>query len=408
MASPAADPDTGVRIREIAVELLPTSADLGKRTAAHIAAYLPEFGSGEPGALVVATCQANANSIIDGLARNVAIPAVAPTVEVRQLTRELARHGLQLPAVMRAYRIGAQFWTEHWAAAVRRRVRAGDDAVAIAQAGTSFMFGWLDQISERVAEEYREEAERIGRERSLAHLDDVRRALADPDLDQAATSARLGYHLHGRHLALVLRHEPSGTNPDADARRFAEAITPARPLIVRIDVRTTWCWVSYPGDERPKVPAPPAALTAAAGRPRFGLAGFRESHREALAALRVADLARRGPGTLTYYDDVAVAVICSADPDRCRAFVRAQLGGLTGDDAATRRLRATLAEFFAANSNYRATAARLGIHHNTVRYRLQRAQQILGHPLGERRLALELALHLAASLGSPMVDDEQP
>jgi DNA-binding PucR family transcriptional regulator len=144
---------------------------------------------------------------------------------------------------------------------------------------------------------------------------------------------------------------------------------------------------------------PATPLVAAAGRARRGLAGFRESHREALAGLRVAELAQRGPGTLTRYDQVAVAAVCSADPDSCRAFVRTELGPLAAGDDAARLARATLEAFFAANSNFRATAAKLGVHHNTVRYRLERAEQMLGRPPSERRLALELALHLASRLG---------
>jgi DNA-binding PucR family transcriptional regulator len=90
--------------------------------------------------------------------------------------------------------------------------------------------------------------------------------------------------------------------------------------------------------------------------------------------------------------------VCSTDPNWCRSFIRDELGRLGADDEAARRARETLEGFFAANSNFRITAARLGIHHNTVRYRLDRAEQLLGRPIAERRLALELALNLARQL----------
>ncbi len=45
-------------------------------------------------------------------------------------------------------------------------------------------------------------------------------------------------------------------------------------------------------------------------------------------------------------------------------------------------------------------AARLNTHRNTVLARVARAEEILGHPVGERRLALALALELTARLGA--------
>ncbi|HTK63469.1 MAG TPA: helix-turn-helix domain-containing protein [Pseudonocardia sp.] len=390
------DPDTLACVRTVAAALLPDSLRLGSELADRIFERLPEFARLNAGPLVVASCQANNNALLDGMIRNVPMHAVAPTEEVRQHTREFVHHGLTLSAVMRGYRIGAQAWTERWAQAVGEYVGPGHDAVAVAQAGTTFVFGWLDEISERLTEEYHDESERLARERSLAQVEDVRRALTDPDLDVAATSARLGYDLAGRHVALALRHEAGGA--DAAVRRLAASISNGRPLIVRVDMETTWCWVPCTGGPVGS-PAPTEPLVAAAGRPRRGLAGFRESHREALAGLRVAELARRGPGTLTRYDQVAIAAVCSADADSCRRFIRTELGALGADDDATGQIRATLEEFFAANSNFRATAARLGVHHNTIRYRLERAEQILGRPPSERRIALELALHLASQLG---------
>jgi hypothetical protein len=396
VTSVAASPEILACVRTVAAALLPESPQLGAELADRINSRLPEFARMNASALVVSSCQANSNALLDGLIRNVPMHAVAPTVEVRQLTRALVQRGLALSAVMRAYRIGAQHWTEQWAAAVAVHAGAGTDAVAVAQAGTSFVLGWLDEVSERLAEEYHEEAERLARERSLAQVEDVRRALADPDIDVAGTSARLGYDLAGRHVALVLRHLAGDAG--AAVRQLTAAISTGRPLIVRVDIETTWCWVPYAAAP-PHAPAPAASLVAALGRPRRGLAGFRESHREALAALRVAELAQCGPGTLTRYDNVAVAAVCSVDPEWCRTFVRTELGALAADDDAARQVRTTLEEFFAANSNFRATAARLGVHHNTVRYRLERAEQVLGRPPAERRLALELALHLASRLG---------
>ena len=65
---------------------------------------------------------------------------------------------------------------------------------------------------------------------------------------------------------------------------LASAITSARPLVVRVDVDTTWCWVPASGPG--KLPVPHTAVLVALGRPASGLDGFRGSHQDALEALR--------------------------------------------------------------------------------------------------------------------------
>jgi DNA-binding PucR family transcriptional regulator len=91
--------------------------------------------------------------------------------------------------------------------------------------------------------------------------------------------------------------------------------------------------------------------------------------------------------------------LASADLDRLARFVRRTLGPLTADDDATVRLRETLLAWLAEGGNARRAAERLHAHKNTVLYRLQRAQQLLGRPLDEDRGALELAIRAVHCLG---------
>jgi len=56
----------------------------------------------------------------------------------------------------------------------------------------------------------------------------------------------------------------------------------------------------------------------------------------------------------------------------------------------------TLEAFFAADRNVAETARALFVHYNTVKYRLERLERVVGafvdHP--ERRQTLELAMHV--------------
>ena len=108
---------------------------------------------------------------------------------------------------------------------------------------------------------------------------------------------------------------------------------------------------------------------------------------------------------MTRYAAVELAALCTADLEACRRFVRTNLGPLAVADDESRRLVATLRVFFAEGSNYRATARRLGIHHNTVIYRITQAEKLLGHPLSEGRVQLEVALDLAQTLGDVVLAD---
>jgi DNA-binding PucR family transcriptional regulator len=51
--------------------------------------------------------------------------------------------------------------------------------------------------------------------------------------------------------------------------------------------------------------------------------------------------------------------------------------------------------------NVEATADRLFVHKNTVRYRIAKAEELLGHPLSERSTQVELALRWVSLFGSP-------
>ena len=109
-------------------------------------------------------------------------------------------------------------------------------------------------------------------------------------------------------------------------------------------------------------------------RAGIGIAGFRQSHNEAAQARRVAELAGRPPGTITRYAGVALAAISIADLEQARTFVRRELQGLTATDDATARPAGTLRTYLEERSSRSRTAKRLGIHENTVSYRVKQAE----------------------------------
>jgi DNA-binding PucR family transcriptional regulator len=59
--------------------------------------------------------------------------------------------------------------------------------------------------------------------------------------------------------------------------------------------------------------------------------------------------------------------------------------------------------FLQESGSFVAAGERLTLHKNTVRYRIGKAEESLGHPLGEDRLQVELALLAAQWLGSTVL-----
>lgn len=396
-------------VRAVARTLLPELPALGEDLADHILAGEPRFARDGADDLVRSSCQANSTTLLEGLLRDLPVDVLGPAEEVVRDTRRFIQRGVSGETLERGYRLGIAYWCTRWATAVQAYSPDTAIAVSVSSAGTSYMLGWLDHVLERINEEARHEAERLASEIVFAQVEEVRRVLeAESEVDLAAASLRLGYDLNGRHLALVIRQVVAGEGPAPDvvAREIATAVTAARPLVVRVDVTTSWCWMAVQDAVTLTVPAPGGAVLGGHGRVGLGLEGFRSSHSEAQEALRVAVLARRAPATMTSYDGVAVAALCSNDAAWARTFIAAQLGPLAAETDDAQRFRTTLAAFFATGSGYRATAKLLGLHHNTVRHRLAQVEEILGRPLEDDRLALEVAVHLAAQLGPGFVGSE--
>jgi len=130
--------------------------------------------------------------------------------------------------------------------------------------------------------------------------------------------------------------------------------------------------------------------------------GFTRSYREAMHARRIAELTRRRPGSVFAYEDVALVALASSDLEHARDFVLRQLGPLMADDDATVRVAATLRVYLEEGSRPRRAAERLGVHPNTIAYRIQAAEEMLGYPIESRVAELLVALRLA-----PVVRDDR-
>jgi purine catabolism regulator len=126
--------------------------------------------------------------------------------------------------------------------------------------------------------------------------------------------------------------------------------------------------------------------------------------REAVRAAEIAASMPRGPTTLHFARLGALRLIFHlADNPELRAFQRDALGPLEASDVSRRsEFVRTLDAFLRAGGNHMRAARDLHVHRNTLIYRLERIQELLGgadleDP--ETRLNLQLALKIRSALG---------
>lgn len=343
--------------------------------------------------------------------------ALAAPPEALRFAASVLHRGIDTADLIQAYRVGQNlawsWWMERLAASL-----GGESEVLIEglQVSSERMFGYVDAAIDQQVRLWEEERRRwLGRAVAL-RADAVRRVLRGEPLAPEDVTQALDYHIDRPLLAAILWDEAAPAAAEVAISRLetvadamALALGADRALLVPAGASSLWAW--FPS-ERHAGPLDLLAHAAACnlqdgqavalGLPGLGLEGFRASHRQALRARRLAELAQAPAGVIRF-DEVDTLCMFGEDPELIGDFMRRKLGGLAASDPSTGRLRENVLVWLRAGCNSTRAAARLDTHKNTVLYRLQRAEEALGHPLEDDRLGLELALTLTERLGLRMV-----
>lgn len=354
--------------------------------------------------------------------RELTVPAAAVTH-----ARRLAQQGVPVFAMVRAYRLGHAYLLEECFAELsdeRANPALGLQAYNAINVRT---LSYIDWVSQGVVTVYETE-----RDQWVRHQDTVRTARIREILDGHGgresveiihqTEAVLRYRLRQHHVAAVVWSEEN-TNPGS-LGRLEVAITalagalgdPAEALTVASDRSTTWAWLPRGSDDGdPDIDQLERALRAvecgdvrvAVGGTAVGLEGFRESHRQAVQAQQVFTAGDHTTRQVVGYREpgLAAAALLTGHLEQTRTLVYAALGPLAGDDSNSERLRETLLGFLESGCNYSTAATRFNLHKNTVRYRVERALELRGRPLGDDRIDVELALIACRWLPGPCLGD---
>lgn len=334
---------------------------------------------------------------------------VLPSLAV-DLALSLARRGHDLVVLLKIYRVGKQSTFEFF----NEFIEASDAGAPPRDELLVFMWGraghWIDDAIETLIEAYVAERHRLQEGAAARRAEQIESLLgSSPPAEDLSGS--LGHALNQWQTAYVVwSADAESLTSDATpqvATAVAEALGAPPPLSMVAGSRELYCWAATPS--RPDLSGLAAlepilgGLRVAVGLPGKGVPGFRASHAEARAAQRLA-LSAVPASPLVRYDDVELLCLVSGQDTLMRRMVAREIGPLGDPDKNLALVRETVLAFL-TTLNVEAAAERLFVHKNTVRYRIAKAEELLGHPLSERSTQVELALRWAALFGSPVEAD---
>jgi DNA-binding PucR family transcriptional regulator len=392
------------------------ACEIGHAMACHIIEEIPEFGGGIGPFETLRMCTESA--VIGCLLQFAGfIPAAAPasTDEALAGVAEFVQRDIGLDLVLRALRLGHALMARAFLAACNDLLGTAARVTEM-QYVSEEMFGYIDRFSGALAATYNAERDRWMSSSAATQREVVRQILRGQPIDLALIQKTLNYDFDRQHTAVTLwyksplhRMDPSELH--SAATKVLDNLGAIQKLIVPAGAGLLWAWGNrrqFNSDiDLDGVSPEHPDVSLAIGTSASGLAGFRRSHSEALAAERVAKLSKSTAASwATAYTDAAVAAMLTGELDTARHFVRRELGPLAADTPNAADLRATLLCYFDEESSPFAAARRLHVSRNTVGYRVKRACDLLGYDIATRRYPLHTALLLAARFGSAVLSDD--
>ena len=373
------------------------------RTAYEQIPQLAQQGDAEVRDETILAATSNVVAIIDGLlGGRDPITINAPSVSL-QWAEWLVARGIDVAAVPWAYNFGHGEMAGALRDVIVELDLPGEERWKLGDGVSRYVRTYVENVCAEMVDHFVSAEERWRGGAVAARRELVAAVIAGRVTDASAAGAELGYALGRPHLAAVVwtvadpAERPGVQDLVKGAGQLLRAHGATDVIAVANGLTSVWAWGSGPNlNEHARCTSLAGSeLLAAIGTVASGLDGFVRSHQDATRAKHMAALLSRRPGSVVSYRSVALTSLIASDPEHALRFLDAELGPLMADTDSVRRLRATLAVYLEEGMRPVRTARRLGVHQNTVAYRIAQAEQAIGRPLTERRLELETALRLA-------------
>lgn len=352
----------------------------------------------------------NLSSIFSMLEHDIDAGAWGPPPSALYWPRHMARQGYPRGLMSRIYSVGhAMIWHRWLHYAIVGSVEGSSTATKIDLAEAlkyahRQLFVYLDRAGQEVERQFTDEQNRTARESSTLRSQTVRDLLAGREPRHAAM-AKLAYDINQPHVAYVCWLDPDATGGpnalDALAADIASTLGPhGRRLVVEREPHEVWGWCHVATDltdyNLPHLKqlvtshSPPAHV--AIGQVAHGLEGFRRSHKDAKRVQELNVATHRRAPTATVYPDVALVTLLLENRVAAREYATRCLRDLAESSEDMKLLRDTVQVFLNFRRSYARTAEVLTVHRNTVLYRIQKAEKLLGTRLEESALEVRDAL----------------
>ncbi|MET9490490.1 helix-turn-helix domain-containing protein [Nocardia sp. NPDC006630] len=342
-----------------------------------------------PFASIRTSCTRNLTLMIEHFTSTAPVDPEPP----KETGRLRAQQGVPLAETLHAFRLGFEFlWSEMVSEA--RRHPGVSDAVLVSLAAE--VWALAGEYSVAVATSYREKSSELllqrEHERSVLVEALFTGVIADPTTLGEATRI-LGLPVSARFLVAAADVPAPGREalPGIESALRAHRITSAWRLLPDQQIGV----LAVPADSEAAV-----LKTLRKYRTRVGISPPYESLPETPQALHFARLALtglRGRIGVARFDDNPLAMLIAAAPVEAERMARVQLGPLLRlpfDER--RRLLETLENWYAAGGSAAATATRMYLHANTVRYRLRRVEELTQRSLTDPATVTEFGTALQA------------
>jgi PucR C-terminal helix-turn-helix domain len=389
---------------ETADALRPVLTGLADETIAAIAEEVPDYARAMEGAFGAAV-RRGVEIAFERFLALIEDPQAGGSSRARTIYVDLGRGefhaGRSLDALLAAYRVGARL-------AWRRFVEAGREAglspEVLYDLGEA-IFAYIDEISAESADGYAQEQSATAGETQRRRRRLVRLLAQDPPAPEEAVrtaASAAGWPLP-RSVAALVAGSPTaageGAVGAAQDELDAAAVTLARRLGAASIGAEAWGRVCVfvpdpdaPGRRR-QLEAAPSDGRAALG-PTVPWQGAGASLRRAVSALTLP-----ADGALIVADEHLATLLLGADPALGAELAATRLAPLLElSDTQRERMTETLRAWLDRPGQVQAVAATIGVHPQTVRYRLNRLRELFGDRLEDpdARFELSLALRVAS------------
>lgn len=319
---------------------------------------------------------------IEGRGQSESIPS-ALVLQARRAARSGVRIETMIRRVAVAERLVKKFATEE----------AHDLPARVLGQMLSSLGATIDSLIEVLADEYNHESERTASSFNQHRKEVVCRLLASEALEPAALAA-LGYNFHAPwHLGIIAAGTRANSMIDRLKARFGRGL-----LCVPQEDEIIWVWLA--GSRKPMItdiertlsPADHPGISLAVGEPGQGIDGWRQTHREAQAALVVAMC---DPHRLTRYAECHFLAAARQIDTLGKSLTDKYIAPLRGERDGGTTLRKTLRAWVDAEGYASSAAESLKVDRHTVENHIRTTEKLLGLPLRRSCLTgLDVALRL--------------